>query len=70
MDPLSLARYGMMTAEARLSASAGRIAADGDVDYGHEAVEQIQAAQQFKASVGVARVADEMWRALLDVQAS
>lgn len=72
MDPISVARYGMMTAESRLSASAGRVAglADpaGDVDYAAEAVEQIEAKQAFQANVGVIKVADEMWNSLLSLQ--
>ena len=73
MDPLSIARYGMMAAEQRLSASATRVAAmaspDSEVDYASEAVAQIEAKQAFKANVGVIKVADEMWDALLNLQA-
>jgi flagellar hook protein FlgE len=72
MDPLSIARYGMMAAEQRLTASAGRVAAmispDSNLDYAGEAVEQIQARQAFAANVGVIKVADEMWQSLLDLQ--
>jgi len=72
MDPISIARYGMMAATQQLTASANRIAgagaAGGDVDYGAEAVNQIQAKQAFKADVGVIKVADEMWQSLLDLQ--
>ena len=70
MDPLSIARYGMMTAETRLTASAGRVAGSGDVDYAKEAVTQIQARQQFVASAKVVGVANDMWRSLLDIQSS
>jgi hypothetical protein len=71
MDPLSAARYGMMTAGTRLAASAARVAGrDGeDLDLVQETVEQVQARLQFSASARVVRFADEMWRALLDVQA-
>ena len=71
MDPLSIARYGMMTAENRLAASAGRIAqwpGGGDADLAPEAVEQVEAGRQFAASARVASFADEMWRTLMDVQ--
>jgi len=70
MDPIATARYGMMAASRRFEASAGRTAqmAGGDVDYGHEAVEQISAKTQFKAMTSVIRVADEMWDSLLAIQ--
>jgi flagellar hook protein FlgE len=71
MDPISTARYGMMAATQQLTASANRIAAggaSGDVDYGAEAVNQIEASQSFKADVGVIKVADEMWQSLLNLQ--
>jgi flagellar hook protein FlgE len=69
MDPISTARYGMMAAAQQLSQSAGRIAAGGDaLDYGSEAVNQIEAKQSFQANVGVIKVADEMWQSLLDLQ--
>jgi hypothetical protein len=67
MDPLSIARYGMMTAESRLTASAGRVAA-GDADLGGEAVEQTLASEQFAASAKVVEFSDEMWRSLMDMQ--
>ena len=68
MDPLSIARYGMMSAESRLDASAGRVAAGGDVDMVGETVEQIGAQQQFAASAKVVTIANEMWRSLIDIQ--
>jgi flagellar hook protein FlgE len=69
MDPISTARYGMMAASQQLTASANRIAGGGDVDYGAEAVNTIEAKQAFSANVGVIKVADEMWQSLLDLQA-
>ncbi len=73
MDPIATARYGMLAAQQSLSASAARVAgmADpaSDVDYAQEAVGQIQAAQAFKANVGVIKVANEMWDSLLSLQA-
>jgi len=71
MDPLSTARYGMMAAESRLAASARRVAAP-DVegsDLAGEAVEQAVARSQFAANAQVARIADQMWRALTEIQA-
>jgi flagellar hook protein FlgE len=64
MDPLSIARYGMMTAEARLTASAG----DDSVDLAQESVEQVEAKEQFEASAQVVRFSDDMWRSLMDIQ--
>jgi hypothetical protein len=72
MDPLSIARYGMMSAQDRLAKSAGRIANwDGgdDVDLASETVEQVQAKTQFEACAQVVRFTDEMWRSLMDIQA-
>jgi flagellar hook protein FlgE len=71
MDPLSTARYGMMTAESRLAGSASRIASwsgGDDVDLAKETVDQVEAKQQFTASAHVVRIADQMWRALMDMQ--
>ena len=69
MDPISTARYGMMAATQQLTASANRIAAGGDaMDYAGEAVNLVEAKQAFRADVGVIKVADEMWQALLDLQ--
>ena len=71
MDPLITARAGMMTAERRFADSAtrvGRMGSDEPVDLAHEAVEQIQARNQFAASATIVRFSDEMWRALLDAQ--
>ena len=71
MDPISTARYGMMAATQRLNASASRVAGmagDDSVDYGAEAVTQIEAKQSFKAGVAVIKVADEMMQSLLDLQ--
>lgn len=71
MDPLSIARYGMMSAQDRLARSSGRIARwDGgdDVDLAQETVEQIEAKTQFAANAKVVTFADDMWRALMDIQ--
>jgi flagellar basal body rod protein FlgC len=71
MDPISTARYGIMAAERRFADSASRVArmaGDDSVDYGAEAVGQIQAKTAFSANVHVVKVADEMFQALLDLQ--
>jgi flagellar basal body rod protein FlgC len=69
MDPLSIARYGMRAAEMRLNDSAIRVAQNGaSLDSAGELVEQVEAKQAFAANVGVARIADEMWRSLMDIQ--
>lgn len=73
MDPISIARYGMMAATQQLTASASRIAGagfGGDIDYASEAVTQIEASTAFKADVGVIKVADKMWQSLLDLQSA
>ena len=71
MDPISTARYGLMAAERKFSDSASRVArmaGDDSIDYATEAVSQIEAKQAFQANVGVVKVADEMFQALLDLQ--
>ena len=73
MDPISTARYGMMAASRSLEASASRVAGmagDDGVDYASEAVTQIEAKQAFSANVGVIKIADKMWRSLLDLQSA
>lgn len=77
MQALSIAASGMLAAADRLSASAQRVAA-GDqqaeknaetgVDYVKERVEQIGASTDFKANAAVARTADKMTGALLDMK--
>ena len=70
MDPLSIARYGMRAAEMRLNDSATRVAQGGaSLDSAGEVVEQVEAKQAFAANVGVAKIADQMWRSLMDLQA-
>ena len=49
--------------------AANRIAGGGDsVDYASAAVDMVEAKQAFKANVGVIKVADEMWRSLIEIQ--
>lgn len=77
MQVLNTAAAGMFAAADRLSASAQRTAAWGQeqsqteqkIDLAHEAVEQISAKTDFKANAAVARTADEMTGALLDIKA-
>lgn len=71
MDPMKIAASGLSAATARLEASArrtARMAQDPDVDTGSEVVEQITAKHQFSANLGVIKVADQMWKALLEIQ--
>jgi flagellar hook protein FlgE len=77
VQALNIAAAGMFAATDRLSASAQRTAAWGleqtqaeqKVDLAHEAVEQISAKTDFKANAAVAKTADEMTGALLDILA-
>ncbi len=69
MDPISTARYGMMAATRSLDASASRVASmagDDSVDYAKEAVGPDRGQQAFSANVGTIKIADKMWRSLLD----
>ncbi|WP_156400344.1 flagellar basal body rod C-terminal domain-containing protein [Caulobacter sp. Root655] len=76
MQVLATAAAGMFAAADRLSASAQRTAAWGaeqaqaesKIDLAHEAVEQISAKTDFKANAEVAKTADEMTGALLDMK--
>ncbi len=75
MQVLNTAAVGMFAAADRLSASAQRTAAWGleqtqaeqKIDLAHEAVEQISAKTDFEANAVVAKTADEMTGALLDM---
>jgi flagellar basal body rod protein FlgC len=77
MQALSIAAAGMSAAASRLNASAQRVAAADvqeaktrdEVDYGKERIDQISAVQDFKANAVVARTADQMTGALLDIKA-
>lgn len=71
MDALQIARQGLLAAEGRFAASAGRIMqaqADESIDLGVEMVEMIEAKHHFSANLKVIRFADDMWRALMDIQ--
>ena len=73
MQALSTASAGMTAAFARAEASAARTVGSGatgpEIDLAAETVEQIGAAAELKANVAVARTADEMLGALLDIRA-
>jgi flagellar hook protein FlgE len=77
MQALNTATAGMLAATGRLGASAQRTAAwslDGarsgsDTDLVKETVEQVSAKTDFKANAAVAKTADEMMGALLDIKA-
>ena len=71
MDPIATARYGLLAAGRQFETAATRIVsapADESVDLGQELVEVIQARQAFSANIGVIRFAQDMWRALLELQ--
>lgn len=72
MDPITTAHYGLTAATRRFESAAVRIAnmrGDEDVDLGKEVVEMISAKHQFSANLSVVRFAQDMWKALLDLQA-
>lgn len=77
MQALNTATAGMLAATSRLNASAQRTASwsvDGapsgsDTDLTKEVVEQVSAKTDFKANAAVAKTADEMMGALLDIKA-
>lgn len=72
MNAISIAQAGLNAAFQRFDASARRTAqfgrADGDVDLGAEAVEQVEAKQSVEANVAVIRAADQMLGSLLDLK--
>lgn len=72
MQALAIAAAGMSAAANRLNASADRVATwearDTDTDLAKEAVEQISAKTDYKANVMVAKTADQMTGALLDMK--
>lgn len=74
MDPISTARYGLMAASRRFEASAINVATMGvegapEVDLAEETVDMIQARTAFSANISVIKFADQMWDALLQLQA-
>ena len=72
MDPIVAARYGMMVAAQRFEGAAGRVAPVGISDSPETAdaiAEMLQAKSQFSAHVKTLRIADQMWRALIGLQA-
>ena len=73
MQALTTAAAGMQAAFWRADTSAARTARFGatrpEVDLPAEVVEQIGAKSELRANVAVARAADEMLGALLDIKA-
>jgi len=67
MDPLSIARYGMMSAQQELARSAERVV-QPDHDPGSEAIAQLEAKTQFAFSAKIVAFDAAMWRALLTLQ--
>jgi flagellar basal body rod protein FlgB len=71
MDVLATARYGLLNAGGRFAQSAERVSRSGfddTVDLTRETVEMVEAKHAFGASLQVVKIADEMWRSLLEVQ--
>ena len=72
MQALSIAAAGMTAAAHRLTESAQRTATwsarEIDTDLAKEAVEQVSAKTDFEANVAVAKTADAMTGALLDLK--
>ena len=73
MNPIATAQYGLFAASQRFEASAQRTARMGDpgsdVDYTHEAIEQITAKTELSANLAVIKTADQMTDSLLDILA-
>ena len=68
MQALSIAAAGMTTAQNRFDNSARRTATAPLDNLAEETVERIQAKTAFSANVAVARTADQMLGALLDIK--
>jgi hypothetical protein len=70
MDAIALAQYGMMAAAQRFESAAVQVAdPEGGLD-APAAGELVQAKIQFKAQLAAFRIADEMQRDLLKLQAA
>lgn len=70
MDPINLARYGLMAATRRFDNAAQEIVATPDGDMAGPIIELSQAKQAFSANLSVIRFAQDMWDDLLAIQAS
>lgn len=69
MDPLAIARYGMMSAQQQLARSAERVVQQGaEADPGSEMIAQLEARTQFAFSAEIVAFDAAMWRALLTLQ--
>lgn len=69
MDAIALAKYGMMTAARRFEQAAATVGDGGGLD-AQGAAELVLSKAQFVAQLATLRVADEMQRALLELQAA
>ncbi len=70
MNAITTAAAGMTAAAARLDIAASRIASGGaDADLVAGVVDQAEAGAAFRADAAVARTADQMTGALLDILA-
>jgi hypothetical protein len=69
MDPLAIARYGMMSAQQALDRSAERVVQQpAEPEPGSEAIARLEAEMQFAFSARVVAFDAAMWRALLTLQ--
>jgi flagellar basal body rod protein FlgC len=68
MDPISIARYGLMAATRRFDDAAQEIVGAPDGDTVGAIIDMSQAKQAFSANLSVIRFAQEMWDDLLAVQ--
>ena len=69
MDPLAIARYGMMSAQQQLARSAERVVQrPSETDPGSEMIAQLEAKVQFAFSAKIVAFDAAMWRALMTLQ--
>lgn len=69
MDPISIARYGLMAATRRFDDAAQEIVEAPDSDIVGAIIDMTQAKQAFSANLSVIRFAQDMWDDLLAIQA-
>jgi flagellar basal body rod protein FlgC len=68
MDPISIARYGLMAATRRFEDAAQEIVGAPDGDTVGAMVDMTQAKQAFAANLSVIRFSQDMWDDLLAIQ--
>ena len=68
MDAISTGFYGMMSASRQLDTTAASLAKGTPADPATATVSEIQALASFKANAAVAKTADRMTGALLDIK--